>query len=132
MTKRSAWGWFYLAVVIVVVVAAQGGLLPRWVAPYTRNGVDKVLHFLIFGGLGLVIGLWAAHRRPHVRRLVWLGLLLLCALDELSQTMLPHRSAEWLDLGADWTGLSCFYWLACRRHDAKTAHVHEAEPSKAN
>jgi len=114
MTMRR-WGGLYLAGFVVLVTAAQLGLLPRWIQPLTHNGIDKVLHFLLFGGIGFVVGHRMASHRPRLRGLVWLGLLMLCALDELSQTQLPHRSADPFDLLADVAGVTCFYWLAVRR-----------------
>ncbi len=113
--KMRSWGGLYLVCFGLLVLAAQLGLLPRWIAPLAHNGIDKVLHFLLFGGIGFVVGHMMAPHRPRHRRLVWVGLLLLCGLDELVQTRLPHRSADVLDLLADVLGITLFYWLAVKR-----------------
>lgn len=113
--KNRTWGGLYLVGFGLLVFAAQLGLLPSWVAPLAHNGIDKVLHFFLFGGIGFVVGGMMAPERPRQRTLVWIGLLALCALDELVQTQLPHRSADVLDLLADALGITLFYWLAVRR-----------------
>lgn len=118
MTVRRSWGVLYLLAIATLLVAAQLGLLPGWIAPLTQNGVDKVLHFLSFGGIGFVVGHMMARHPPRLRTLVWLGLLFASGLDELVQTQLPYRNADPLDLLADVAGITCFYWLAIRRRAA--------------
>lgn len=118
MTSQRSWGWFYLGAFGLLVLAAQLGLLPGWLGPLTRHGIDKALHFALFGGIGFVVGGMAASQPPARQRLIWLSLLLACGLDELIQTQLPHRTADPLDLLADVVGITSFFWWSIRRHSA--------------
>ena len=65
-------------------------------------GVDKWLHVLTF----LFLAVWFSGQ--YERRNYWrigIGLVLFGALIEMSQRMVTHRSAEWLDLAADVGGI---------------------------
>ena len=65
-------------------------------------GVDKWLHVLTF----LFLAVWFSGQ--YERRNYWrigTGLVVFGALIELSQRMVTHRSAEWLDLVADVGGV---------------------------
>ncbi len=70
-------------------------------------GWDKLNHLSAFCTLMLLAG----HGWPRQRRGIALGLLAYGGLIEVLQTQVPGRSAEWVDLLADATGLLLAYAL---------------------
>ncbi|MFQ5679352.1 MAG: VanZ family protein [Gemmatimonadota bacterium] len=75
----------------------------------TLPGLDKLLHFLLYVGLGWFLGraAWLSGRPGP--RAVWAALLsglLFAALDEWHQAVLPTRDASLADWLADTAGLS--------------------------
>ncbi|MBN1485206.1 MAG: phosphatase PAP2 family protein [Chloroflexia bacterium] len=111
---RPAWAWLLwgqLALVLLALLGAYLDLLDlAWLA---RPGLDKALHFLLFGGLGfLAVGWWA--RQPAGRVLAPLALLALS--EELLQAFSSVRSLDCLDLAATLGGIVLLGWLgACLR-----------------
>lgn len=65
-------------------------------------GVDKWLHLATF--LFLAVWFSGQYKRSSYWR-IGVGLVLFGALIELSQRMVTHRSAEWLDLAANVGGI---------------------------
>jgi VanZ family protein len=89
--------------VISLVVATVGMLLPRDALPTEPTFNDKLQHLLAYAWL-VALGGWL---RPD-----WTYRLLTAAAlaghggaIELTQLLVPGRSAEWLDWGADNTGI---------------------------
>jgi len=83
--------------------------LPRLPAPDIR-GSDKIAHFTAY--LVLTILFWLARYgtyRPSLRgkRMYIILLLMVCygAVDEISQQLVPHRFADWLDWLANSAGV---------------------------
>ena len=100
---------------LVVVWADSERLPPILRALYDYPGGDKVGHFGLYGWLAFLGA--KAWRRPL--RLGPLPLpagalpaVLLAAFEELSQLFFPARSADWLDLGAGFSGIAVAVLLA--------------------
>jgi len=74
-----------------------------------QPGSDKVLHFLLYGGLGALVvrALAGGFGRPVTIRTVFVAFLvsaLYGATDEIHQHFVPPRQMEALDLAADSLG----------------------------
>jgi VanZ family protein len=108
----------FLALLVLIVVAADRGALPQPIRNlYDFPGGDKLGHFLLFGLLGLLLNLSARRAVPAPRGLrIGLSLSLILsigiALEEWSQSLFPARSADPIDLLASLAGLSLGGWLA--------------------
>ncbi len=73
------------------------------------DGVDKVAHFCLYGGLGGLVyfGLWQSGRLWSRRALFCIPVLFVAfygASDEFHQYFVPTRSTEFLDWVADGSG----------------------------
>lgn len=122
---RAWWpvlAWMGVIVVATSVTAPAGVWIPRGV-PW-----DKVVHFLLYGGLGWTLGraLWVSENRTP--RAVWLSLLvglLFGALDEWHQGALLARDAsfaDWLaDAGGVSLGLAGYLWPRWLGERSRTA-----------
>ncbi len=114
--------WPQVGLVAAVSPAAYTGSLaeapPAWLQV---PGMDKVLHFALFGLVAF--GLHFATRGRVWTLRVWRGRALavpaavliplaVAVVDEGVQALSPHRSADGVDLLADLLGLLCFWWLA--------------------
>ena len=93
--------WLLAGALILAVILAAA-ILP-WLAGPTPSvsHADKWIHGVTF----LVLALWftGQYARSHY---IWIfvGLCAYGALIELGQALIPYRTAEWLDLGADAAG----------------------------
>lgn len=116
--RRLAWGLaLHLAVIIVVGTLAYVGGLPFRVQELHPSG-DKVMHFLLVGGLAFwLVGLWndaRLSRGPLGRLRLPLAVVVpgvLAGLEEGLQFFSSRRNADWLDLAADLAGLVTFWIL---------------------
>jgi undecaprenyl-diphosphatase len=109
---RPRWAWLLwgqTALVLLATLAASLQLLSFGFL--VLPGADKALHFLLFGLLAFFGAAWWS-RRPAWSIVAVLGLLAL--LEEVSQALLPGRSADVLDLGAALAGMILFAWLSRR------------------
>lgn len=105
--SRPAWR-VLLAVLIILVGWFAFGRPPA--LPEMQGG-DKLNHLLAFTTLGVVASF--CHAPGWRSTLVAAGgLLLYGAFIEAVQAQLPHRQAEWADLGADALGVACGLLLA--------------------
>lgn len=101
--ERSLLNWLFAAGVVVVI---GGSLLPSSSPVMTAVGrlpvTDKVLHFTAYFTLAAM----AALGRPAVRTVLLLatGLALLGALLEVAQNLVPGRSPDIADEGANILG----------------------------
>jgi membrane-associated phospholipid phosphatase len=115
-SSRPWWGWLLwpgLATALLAGLAANLGLLT--VAFLAYPGVDKALHFALYGAVSLFAVGWWAHIKP-ARVLGLTGLVVL--LEELLQGILPTRTVDLLDLFASWSGVAiagCLGAAALRR-----------------
>ena len=109
---RPRWAcllWGQAALVVLATLAASLHLLSfRFL---TLPGADKALHFLLFGLTAFFAAAWWA-QAPAGRIVAALGLLALA--EELSQALLPGRSADPFDLAAALGGMVLFAWLSRR------------------
>jgi VanZ family protein len=88
--------------VIGAAVIAAGCLAPKNWMPALPN--DKLLHFLAFGGLALLAGRIAETR---IELAAWLiGLLLIGAIIEGLQILIPGRNFCWRDIAANAAGIA--------------------------
>jgi VanZ family protein len=81
-----------------MMVRQGAGLPPAW------PGLDKLGHLLAFAALAVPAGLLLDRRPGRLWKVLALGLAYGGTI-ELVQRFLPWRSAEWLDLLADATGV---------------------------
>jgi undecaprenyl-diphosphatase len=109
--------WPQLAVVVVVTQMAYLNLLPRKLL--TTPGVDKGLHFSLFGLAAFWLHHWlAAGRLARVwpsRAIVALAVALpfsLAAIEEYLQRLSPLRSSDLTDLASDLGGMLVFAALS--------------------
>jgi VanZ family protein len=124
MKRRWVWAGLYAAVIVAIIVIADGRATYRWLRPIRALPYgDKIAHFCLMGGLSFVVN-WALDGR----RVAWgrwrflMGSLLvaaLVALEEFSQLFIRYRTFDVDDLAADFAGIFLFgrlaLWLAERR-----------------
>ncbi len=87
------------------------------------KGLDKLIHFSIFGILGWVMtrGFILSENLFIKKQFVWLipiSIGLFAILDEYHQSLVPGRFPDFLDWTADFLGAVFFMWLykKVRRH----------------
>src|SRR4051812_32249047 len=93
--------WPALAWAVLILVATS---IPNPPVPATFSGADKLVHFVLYGVLGmLLVRPVAEHPARPIRSIV--GLIALCviaaAADEWHQQWIPGRSADVFDWAAD-------------------------------
>lgn len=97
MSDRVMWLVRWLPVMVVTTVWLIGTHLPTTRVPAVGSG-DKLVHFVGYACIALMLT-WALRldRRPIGAMLTaWMGLLVLGAIDELTQPWVG-RSAGWAD-----------------------------------
>jgi len=104
--------------IILVIVLADAGTLPRYLAPlYDFPNGDKAGHFILYGILAFLTDL-ALFRSLPSRRPVWVavmtGLVLasLIGLEEFSQQYFSSRTFDLIDLCSSYLGVFFFSWAA--------------------
>ncbi|MCX4241813.1 VanZ family protein [Paraliomyxa miuraensis] len=126
--RHDPWRWRWLlwpqlGLVLAITVAAYAGALGGGRLPWLRTpGVDKALHFLLFGLVALCMHFATRGRtigttigRASLRIPLAVGLPMVGALaEELAQAWSPHRTADPLDLLADLLGMVLFSWIGRR------------------
>ena len=82
---------------------------------HTTLPVDKVVHFLMYGFLGVLAAVgWLRARRPAWYWPLVLALLV-GAIDEVHQRSVPNRTSDVLDWVADAAGISAGFGVVVRR-----------------
>lgn len=90
------------------------------------RGMDKLLHALLFGGIGFWVRIGISEMGPTHKGVEIAVLAALCiavALDEMIQIFSPQRTADLNDLAADLLGIFVFWTLA-----KPAAHLSEKKP----
>lgn len=107
------WRWALLLLAGLVAVLALTPAPPRQL----DLGWDKLNHVFAFAALALCAAFgWRSSRAARLA--VLLALLAYGGAIELLQRLVPNRSGEWADLGADVIGIglgALFAWLWLRR-----------------
>ncbi len=105
---RHARAWQIASIVFLLLVLAAT-LMPafwlwddRFKALAALRSIDKWVH--VFAFLSLAVWFAGLYRRSSYWR-IGLGLLLFGVLIEGCQRMVGHRTADWLDVGADAAGI---------------------------
>lgn len=96
LSRLSFWGFALFAFVLTHLPPTE---FPQVGVP----GIDKVVHFFLYFGLGWLFG-WAYPAFQNHRRIVASGLFLYAAIDEVTQPWVG-RTAEVLDWGCDVLGI---------------------------
>lgn len=106
---------------ILVIVLADLRILNRTLRVVSDVPfLDKVLHFLLIGGLTYLACFGLIETFPS-RSPVWIVFLTVAALgfiftlEEISQGPIRGRDASWADLGANYAGILFFGFLAWMR-----------------
>lgn len=110
--------WWIAAVLAVNSVPSS--LLPTTSRFPLPPHADKIVHFIMYGGMAMVVWNAMIPRRPWrgLRPPVAAALLVPCVIglaDELHQSVVPGRSCDWRDLLVDWVAAGCAVWVATRR-----------------
>ena len=119
--KITIWRWLagaFLLFMLGVAIAADCGTIPTWIRNlYHFQGGDWVGHFVLYGILAY-LGIRAFSQRVlvsgHSVPLALLVVILLAALEELSQFWFPLRTPDWRDLSFGVLGSLTATWLALR------------------
>ena len=109
----AAFAVFLLIVIILADTGRLGFLGFIYAFPYG----DKAGHFILYGILSLLLNLTflrSLRHRPSRLAAVSVTLLLALAigLEEWSQTLVPERTPDWVDLMFSYLGVSAGAWLA--------------------
>ncbi|MEW6239243.1 MAG: VanZ family protein [Chloroflexota bacterium] len=110
----------FAAFIIAVIVLADLGHLPSFLRVYERIPYgDKVGHFILIGILGFLAVTTSIQALPHrdpkrVAIIAALILALVFTVEEASQGPIAGRDASWMDLFANYAGISTFSFLAYR------------------
>jgi VanZ family protein len=125
MTKPLSILWLYFAtalfacVILLISLSATMGWGLAWFERVRQiPGGDKLAHFLLMGGLSLLVNLSLRARQVRLPiGSVLLGslvLYLLVTIEEFTQLLLPSRSFDLADLASNYVGIFLFGWLAVR------------------
>jgi hypothetical protein len=104
--------------ILAVIFAADRGLLGPLRGLYDFPHGDKAGHFLLYGLLSFLLILYILARpRPNPGQIVLITaglLMILIALEELSQFVIPTRTMDFVDLMFSFAGVGVFSFLAYR------------------
>jgi hypothetical protein len=109
---RPRWAWLLWAQLALVLLATMGAYLGLLnLAILALPGMDKLLHFTLFGLLAFFTIAWWVSRPPWIV----LGILsVLAILEEAIQALSAARSFSAIDLTATLLGILVFGWAASR------------------
>ena len=106
--------WFYIGLIITIAVSAYLKILPA--KNSTIPFYDTIGHFILIGFAGFL-----GHLALNKKAINILGLNIPQApmligiftfIEECLQNFSPHRSFDFVDLAANFSGLIFFTWLA--------------------
>lgn len=99
----------YVLFCLAVVLCADTGHYGPLVALHSAPLGDKAMHLVLAGSLSLLTNLLivgGVRRRPmRAMALASLGLMLLCAAEELTNLLIPYRGFELADMAANCLGI---------------------------
>ncbi len=98
--------------VVLIGIGAYAGVLPTALASVPNS--DKIMHFILIGGVAFFLDGTLAHRALWHGRgsLAGAAVLVVAGIDEWAQRFSPRRSSTWSDFFADVAGVIVFVWLA--------------------
>lgn len=117
MNRRWLFAGIYLAIIITIIVIADGKATYRWLSfargwPYG----DKISHFLLMGGLSFMVNWAMVCRKLRLGRWEVLRgsaiVAVLVTLEEFSQLFIRYRTFDLSDLACDFAGIFLFGQLA--------------------
>ena len=120
MIPRRWWPPVIWLGAILTATSLPGSFLPAAHIPFA----DKAVHFVMYGGLGLLLAR-AMHNPPRTTRLrvilaAFLMVAAIGALDEWHQRYIQGRSTEFADWMADSAGglIGALIWVSAERAKA--------------
>jgi VanZ family protein len=108
----------FILAVTIAIISWQATIQNGIEATPVENG-DKILHFLAFGALALLLDYSFSRNRFGAVKII--SLILYGLALEVVQSFLPYRSASAADLFADILGISTY---ACVIPPLKRLHLH--------
>lgn len=117
MTIHQRWVfafWVYLGILLSISLSAYLRIIPTEIKQFPYY--DTILHFLLLG-----IAAYLSHQAIRKRKLqifnfpipiAPLIVFIFCIIDEIIQSFVPYRSADFTDLAADILGIIVFTWVA--------------------
>lgn len=108
--------WFPALVWVLLIFILSGVSIPPGKLRFFRHQ-DKVVHFIEFGLLGLLLvrgAYYSSYRRVSVYWLCILGASLYGFIDEIRQAWTPNRRPDFADAVADMAGVLTFAWAYLR------------------
>jgi len=105
---------------MMLLITIQSSLSSEVLSLKMPKGLDKIIHFLIFGILGWVMtrGFFMTKSIFVKKHFFWLIPLitgLFAVLDEYHQALVPGRSPDFFDWMADFLGVVVFMWLYIKK-----------------
>ncbi len=113
--------WIGLMIAITVQSSFAGLPIPTFGLSFS----DKILHFSVFGLLGLLMTRGMLNTKSTILRnkSIWIAVItgmIFALTDEWHQSMVPGRTPEVLDWVADSLGILLFSYLYWRWHHRET------------
>ena len=106
-------GWTLLTITLLCL---PGSAIPS-AGIFAINGLDKIVHFVLFGGIVLLWGLYARKAYPYtewVRKMLWATLFSIglgIGLEYVQRYFIPNRTFDLYDILADATGAVTIFLL---------------------
>lgn len=104
--------WPHLGAMLVITQLAYQGRLPAAILAWP--GLDKVMHFLLFGAAAFWLELWLGGRAWRAVPLALAAPLAIATLDELAQAFSPVRTVDLGDWACGVAGILVL-WAVARR-----------------
>ncbi len=102
-------GVFILVLILIVVIANLGLGSTYFPFIYSIPGLDKIGHFFLMGVLSFLVNFLLKAKKVQILSFSFLlgslVVILVVALEELSQLFLIYRAFSWLDLVFDLGGI---------------------------
>lgn len=110
--------------ITLALLCMPGSTIPG-VGFFGFKHIDKVAHFILFGGFVLFWGIWAAAKTMEENRYKknWIYLVLISiaigvVMEFVQINFIPNRSFDVWDIVWDAIGSICFWWLLRSRGQA--------------